>query len=67
MKQLSTGDPSTLGSYRKLSVIIFGEDSEVIKFIDKKIKESPNKEKEEVLTDESQMFYMLTTLHFSNC
>lgn len=59
MKKLSTGDDSTLGNYRKLSVAFFGEDSGAVKFLDEKIAESPNGEGEEVIADEGQMVMML--------
>jgi hypothetical protein len=56
MKQLSTGQDSTLGTYRKFAVI-FGP--KAIEFFDEKIKEAPNGENEEVLTDESQMMFLM--------
>lgn len=59
MIKLSTGDDSTLENYRKLCVAFFGENSKATKFIDDKIKESPNREKEEVLQDENQMVLLL--------
>jgi hypothetical protein len=62
MHKLSTGDDSTLGNYRKLSVTFFGADSEAVKFLDKKIAESPNGENEWVIAPESQMMYLLSTM-----
>jgi len=62
MFKLSTGDDSTLGNYRKLSAAFFGEDSDAVKFLDKKILESPNGEKEFVVAPESQMMYLLSTM-----
>ena len=59
MKKLSTGQDSTLGEYRKLTVAILGEDSEAVKFLDEKIAESSVGEKEEVIAAESQMLYLL--------
>ena len=59
MKKLSTGQPSTLGSYKKLAKI-FGPTA--VKFIQNKIDESPNGEKEEVLADETQMLALLGSM-----
>lgn len=49
---LSTGHPSTLGTYKQLARV-FGDKAEA--FITAKIAESPNGESEIVLADESQM------------
>ena len=57
--KLSTGEPATLGTYRKFAVLC---GNEAVKFIDKRIAESPNGENEEVLADESQMLYLLANL-----
>jgi hypothetical protein len=62
MRKLSTGDDSTLGSYRKLTSIVLGEDSAAVRFLDNKISQSPRGEYEEVLADESQMLLMLFSL-----
>ena len=59
MRQLSTGQDSTLGNYRKITVAIFGEDNPAVKFLDEKIAESPNGENEEVIAAESQMVGLL--------
>ena len=59
MQKLSTGDDSTLGSYKKLAVI-FGE--KAVDFIQRKIDESPNGENEEVIAHESQMIQLLATM-----
>lgn len=63
MRKLSTGQDSTLGSYRKMAVAVFGEDSKAVQFLDKKIAESPNGEDEEVIVEESQAVAMLGQLH----
>jgi hypothetical protein len=63
MKKLSTGDDSTLGNWRKLSVAVFGEDSNIIPFLDDKIYEAPNGENEEVIVDEAQMLHVLMSIH----
>jgi hypothetical protein len=62
MNMLSVGMPSTLGSYLKLCNLVFGADSPQTKFIQNKIDESPNKEDEEVIAEESQMLYLLKSL-----
>lgn len=59
MKTLSTGMPSTLGSYKKLSAI-FGE--KAVEFIQMKIDESPGGEGEEVIAHESQMIQLLALI-----
>lgn len=63
MKKLSTGDDSTLGSYRRLCTLFFGKDSPATKFIEDKIAEHEKGEDEEVVTDESQVVMLLTELH----
>lgn len=62
MNTLSTGMPSTLGSYLKLCNIFFGEESVQTKFILEKIASSPNGAHEEVIAEESQMMYLLFNL-----
>lgn len=59
MKTLSTGDVSTLGTYKKLAKI-FGKKAE--DFIQQKIEDSPNGENEEVIADESQMMILLSSM-----
>ncbi len=59
MLKLSTGQDSALGTYKKLAAI-FGD--KAVDFIQKKIDTSPNGENEEVLTDERQMIYVLSSL-----
>lgn len=60
MQKLSTGDDSTLGNYRKLSAVFFGEDSGAVKFLDTKIAEQGADE--EVLQPEAQMIQILSSL-----
>ena len=62
MNKLSTGADATLGNYRALAAIFFGEDSKAVKFLDEKIAESPNGADEEVIADESQMVYLLGSM-----
>ncbi|MGL5712228.1 MAG: hypothetical protein ACRCX2_04360 [Paraclostridium sp.] len=61
MKLLSTGEPSTLRTYRKIAMFInnMDEQSSGVKFIDEKIKSSKKGLDEEVLADERQMIYIL--------
>lgn len=60
MRKLSTGADATLGNYKEMAVIYFGENSGAVKFLDQKIKEQG--EHEEVLAEESQMVRLLYTL-----
>ena len=64
MKTISTGEPSKLETYRNiaLAVSLQNENSKAVKFIDKKIQESPNKEKEEVIADEREVIHLILTL-----
>jgi len=59
MMKLSTGEDSTLGTYKKWAKI-FGPNA--VEFFEKKIKESPNGENEEVIADESQMMLLMASL-----
>lgn len=53
MKMLSVGIPSTLGNWRELCMVAFGEGSKPVKYFDAMIeKEGPASE---VLADESQL------------
>jgi len=62
MITLSTGQPSTLGSYLKLCQLFFGDESVQAKFITDKIASNPNGADEEVVVEESQMMYLLVNL-----
>ena len=62
MNTLSTGQPSTLGSYLALCNAFFGPESVQAKFIRKKIAGTPNGADEEVVAEESQMMYLLVNL-----
>ena len=50
MRTISTGEPSNLETYRNIALALSlqNENSKAVKFFDKKIKESPNKEKEAI-------------------
>ena len=61
MREISTGEPSTLGTYLRMAKFI-GEKAEA--FIQKKIDESPNGEDEEVIAAESQMLQLLGSVEF---
>ena len=62
MMKLSTGQDSTLASYLKLCLAVFGKDSAQVRFIMDKIATSPNGAHEEVTAEESQMLYLLVNL-----
>ena len=63
MKTISTGEPSNLETYRNIALALTGnENSKAVKFFDKKIQESPNKEKEEVIADEREVIHLILTL-----
>ena len=64
MKTISTGEPSNLETYRNIALALSlqNENSKAVKFIDKKIQESPNKEKEEVIADEREVIDLIVTL-----
>ena len=64
MKTISTGEPSNLETYRNIALALSlqNENSKAVKFIDKKIQESPNKEKEEVTADEREVIHLILTL-----
>ena len=59
MNTISTGEPSTLGTYKKMC-ILFGAKAEA--FIQKKIDEAPKGEDEEVIADERQMLQLLASM-----
>lgn len=61
VKLLSTGEPSTLGVYRKMASALFGLDSQAVTFLDQKIAEQGKDEK--VIADERQMIQLLFQLH----
>ena len=60
MQKLSTGADATLGNYREMAVLLWGENSGATQFLDRKITASPNGKDEEILADESQMIQILT-------
>ena len=64
METISTGEPSNLETYRNIALALSlqHENSKAVKFIDKKIQESPNKEKEEVIADEREVIHLILTL-----
>ncbi len=62
MMTLSTGQPSTLGSYLDMCDLVFGLDSKQSKFIMEEIAKTPNGKNEEVIAAESQMMYLLLSL-----
>lgn len=63
MNKLSTGQPANLRSYKAIALLLFGEDSGAVKYLDELIQQSPNGDEEEVIQEESQMVYLLGRLH----
>ncbi len=59
MKKISTGQDSTLGTYLGISRF-FGKKAE--RFISDAIMEAPNGDKEEVISDESHMMLLLSSM-----
>jgi hypothetical protein len=60
MRTISTGEPATLGTYRKIALALSpSEDSKAVKYFDNKIAESPNGENEEVVAHESQVLMVI--------
>jgi hypothetical protein len=59
MNTISTGQPSTLGTYLGIAKV-FGPKAE--KFIQDKIDDSPNGETEEVLAEETQMLQIFASM-----
>ena len=64
MRTISTGESANLEIYRNIALALSlqNENSKAVKFIDKKIQESPNKEKEEVIADEREVIHLILTL-----
>lgn len=60
-RRISTGEPSTLKTYRNIAKCFspFDGESEAVKYFDDLIKKSPNGENEIVLADESQMLLLI--------
>lgn len=63
IQRLSTGDPSTLGTYLKMCLLVMGSNSPATTFLRKKVAEAPMGFEEEVIAPETQMVYMLMQLH----
>lgn len=59
--KLSTGDEATLGNYRKLSAVVFGEESPATRMLDAKIVEQGVDQL--VIQEESQMIMLLHSLN----
>lgn len=59
---MSTGQDSTLGNWRKMWTLVFGEDNKGTRWLDDAIKEAKNGENEEVITDEGQLLYALVEM-----
>lgn len=55
--KLSTGQDSTLGNYRRLTVLVFGPESRAVAYLDEKI--AAQGADEPVIVDERQMLHLL--------
>lgn len=64
MTIISTGHPSTLGTYRTLASALWGEDSDAVAYLDDRIAESPNGADEGVIADETQMLVLLAQVEY---
>ena len=62
MNTISTGEPNTLKTWRKIALALAGEGSRAVKFFDDKIAESPHGEEEKVIADETQILYLITQM-----
>lgn len=62
MDTISTGEPNTLKTWRKIALALGGEDSRAVKFFDEKIASSPHGEDEKVIADETQVLYLITQM-----
>ena len=63
METINTREPANLETDRKIALALTGnKNSKAVKFFDKKIKESPNKKKEEVIADEREVIHLILTL-----
>jgi len=62
MNTISTGEPNTLKTWRKIALVLGGEDSRVVNFFDEKIANSPHGEDEEVLADETQVLFLISQM-----
>ena len=59
---LSTGQPSTLGSYRDNCAAFFGAQSKATQYFDEKIAGDPQGRDAEVIVDEHQMIALIRSL-----
>ncbi len=59
MDTISTGEPNTLRTWRKIALALAGENSRAVKFFDEKISSSPHGEDEKILADETQVLNLI--------
>ncbi len=62
MNTISTGEPATLGTYRKIAIALAGENSKAVQFFDEKIAASSNGENERVIAAESQVLFLISSM-----
>ncbi|GAA0071729.1 hypothetical protein UT300003_32540 [Clostridium sardiniense] len=68
MSNKTTDKRSDLKCWRHIAMLINegNEDSKAVRFIDKKISESPRGENEEVIADEGQLLALLINMSFED-
>lgn len=59
MPRLSMGAPSTLGNWLVLTESVYGDDSAPVRYLTRKIRQSPKGRAEPVIASESQLLYAL--------
>lgn len=63
MRTISTGEPATLETYRKIALALSGsEESKAVKFFDEKIANAINGKNAEVIAYETQMMYLIMSM-----
>lgn len=63
MKRLTTGEPATLGTYRKIALqLTKDENADAVKHFDELIASAPNGEDEEVEENETRMMIKISRL-----
>ena len=60
MNRISTGEPSTLGTYRKIALALVGEGNKAVQYFDDKI--AKQGEDMEVIAHETQVLLLIATL-----
>lgn len=67
MQKLSTGEPSTLGTYRNIALKLSENDqSEAVKYFDQQIAEAEKGAEEEVTENETRMMIKISRMIHGN-